>query len=47
MCSMTCCYRYLYVKHDVLLQVSVCAAQSTSYAQGTNEQIFIAGFFHI
>jgi len=26
MCSMTCCYRYLYVQHDMLLQVSLCAA---------------------
>ena len=26
MCSMTCCYRYLNVQHDVLFQVSVCTA---------------------
>jgi len=38
---MTCCCSYLYVQHDVLLQLFVCAAaHSTSYEQGTNEQIF-------
>ena len=41
------CFRFLYVQHEALLPVSVCAAQSTSYEQGTNDWMFVTGFFHV